>query len=90
MTLQDWANLATILGVPLTIIGLIIAYWALKGQINTIKTQINTNIDKITLQLNHMKEQNVQITYIVAGNVKAPTQIAQTFKESFDEVQEDE
>jgi len=84
MVLQDLANWAAVLGVPLTILGLIIAYRALKGQINTIDTQINTKVDKI-LQL-----KGIQINYNVRGDVLNGPRITQEYKKGVEEEREDE
>ncbi len=89
MTLQDLAYWAAVLGVPLTILGLIIAYRALKGQINTIDTQINTKVDKI-LQLNYQQHHGIQINYNVRGDVLNGPRITQEYKKGVEEEREDE
>jgi len=90
MVLQDLANWAAVLGVPLTIFGLIIAYWALKGQISTIGTQINTNFDNITLQLKHQQEQPIIMNFDTSDNAKTSVQITQNYEKRVEEKREDE
>ena len=90
MVLQDFANWAAVLGVPLTILGLIIAYRALKGQINTIGTQINTNFDNITLQLKHQQEQPTIMNFDTSDNAKTSVQIIQNYEKRVEEKREDE
>lgn len=90
MVLQDWANWATIFGLPLTIIGLILAYKALKGQINTVGTQINTKVDKLSLEFKYKQEQPIKINVSSSGNAKTDVQIYQNYEKNVKEKGGDE
>ncbi|MCK4732473.1 MAG: hypothetical protein KAT65_08445 [Methanophagales archaeon] len=90
MVLEDAANWAVVIGVPLTIISLIIAYKTLKNQINTIGTQINTQFDNISLQLNYQQHHGIQINYNVRGDVLNGSQINREYKKGVGEEREDE
>lgn len=63
MDIQFWANLSAVIGVPLAIIGLIIAYKALRRQIMKSETKIDTvnnTVNKI-LQNIQIQQSNIYI-----------------------------
>jgi hypothetical protein len=88
-TVSYWAS---IVGVPIAILGLILTYLTLKNRIETIGTQINTRINQeIITKIENIAYQ-LRVTQKIGGNhyenciivkgAESPEKIAEKYKKS--------
>jgi len=80
-TIQILANVATIVGVPITIIGLLIAYYTLRAQIKQNTKKIDTSSEIMNIQNKYNSQGNQYYNCNINHTELSPDQIKQEYKD---------